>query len=258
VDASRSDGSGADATGGSRLGHLLRQTRLAAGISVREMARRVGVSPSFISQVELGRAAPSVGTLYAIASELDLSLDSLMNDMGEPDRPAPEGDPAAEDSTSEPAGHVPPPAGEAPAPRRWAAQAPTPQRAGGRPSIKLGGVIWERLTAEDDPTVEFLRVSYPSGTESCSPDNLMRHNGWEYGHVLSGRLDIQISFNRETLATGDSINFDSTLPHRLSNPYPEPCVAIWVVVGRQSRAHTVHEPRPRAVHDGSGPVSSSA
>jgi quercetin dioxygenase-like cupin family protein len=103
----------------------------------------------------------------------------------------------------------------------------------------MAGVRWERLTPEDDPQVEFLRVTYPPGTESCPPDDLMNHGGREYAHVLSGRLQVQVAFARQVLGPGDSVNFDSTIPHRLSNPYDEPCVAIWVVVGRQAHGRTV-------------------
>lgn len=59
------------------MGAAIREARLASGISLGELGRRVGVSASFISQVELGRATPSIGTLYTVVSELDLSLDSL-------------------------------------------------------------------------------------------------------------------------------------------------------------------------------------
>ena len=37
-------------------------------------------------------------------------------------------------------------------------------------------------------------------------------------------------FETGTLERGDSVNFESGTPHRLSNPYDEECVAIWVVV----------------------------
>src|SRR6478735_10244113 len=60
------------------IGDHLRQVRLARGLSLRALAGRVGVSPSLISQVETGRARPSVRTLYAIASELRISLDELL------------------------------------------------------------------------------------------------------------------------------------------------------------------------------------
>jgi transcriptional regulator with XRE-family HTH domain/quercetin dioxygenase-like cupin family protein len=248
---------------GSTLGQRLRQARVALGMSIREMGRRVQVSPSFISQVELGRAAPSIGTLYAIASELNLSLDSLMNadtggvvaegaavDVLPADRAAAGAGDAGDDVKAGVIGDVAAPdAGEDRAVTdgsvRFRPTVVTPhegglspghQRAEDRPSIKLGDVTWERLTADDDPNIEFLRITYPPGSESCPPDNLMHHNGWEYGHVLSGALDVQVSFNSTTLHTGDSIDFDSTRPHRLSNPRAETCVAIWIVVGRQSRS----------------------
>ena len=59
------------------LGPRLSAARKEAGIGLRELARRLGVSPSLISQVETGRLAPSVGTLYAIANALGLSFDYL-------------------------------------------------------------------------------------------------------------------------------------------------------------------------------------
>ena len=107
------------------------------------------------------------------------------------------------------------------------------QRADERPELLMGRVRWERLTPSDDPVVEFLRVTYPPGTESCRPDNLMHHGGKEYIHILSGQLEVQVAFARQTMQPGDSLNFDSSIPHRLSNPYDEACVALWFVVGRQ-------------------------
>lgn len=194
-----------------RLGAQLREARTLKKISLREMGRRVGVSASFMSQVELGRATPSIGTLYAMVSELGLSLDSLMDEGRRSTAPAP------------------------------TKIVPTPltgsisglQRVGARPEISMAGVRWERLTEEDDPLVEFLRVTYSAGSESCPADSMMRHSGHEYMHVLSGRLNVQVGFNGETMAAGDSLNFNSTIPHRLSNPFNEDCVALWVVIGRQ-------------------------
>ena len=69
------------------LGARLREGREAAGLSVRELARRIGVSASLLSQVERGLAHPSVGTLWAVVTALGLSLDSLFAPADE-DRPA--------------------------------------------------------------------------------------------------------------------------------------------------------------------------
>src|ERR1700712_2529418 len=62
------------------VGEGLRQHRQEAGMSLRALARKVGVSPSLISQIEHGKATPSVATLYAIVSGLDISLDELFFD----------------------------------------------------------------------------------------------------------------------------------------------------------------------------------
>jgi transcriptional regulator with XRE-family HTH domain len=206
------------------IGHQLRRARLAAGISLREMARRVDVSASFISQVELGRTMPSVGTLYAIASELGVSLDGLM--------PSAQSGPAG-------AASAPPGAVAArefrtpPRPFSMAVDAEAPvQRAHNRHELKVGGAIWGRLTADHDPANDFLHVIYKRGGESCPEDQMIHHRGFEYGYIIKGRLRVQVGFADYELGEGDSISFDSMTPHRLSNPYVELSESIWLVVGR--------------------------
>jgi transcriptional regulator with XRE-family HTH domain len=79
---------GKNASAPDQIGRRLREARTARGISLREMARRIKVSPSFVSQVERGKANPSVGTLYAFVSELGVSLDDLTAERFDPDRVA--------------------------------------------------------------------------------------------------------------------------------------------------------------------------
>jgi transcriptional regulator with XRE-family HTH domain len=220
---------------GNQLGQRLRAAREAAKMSLRELARRVHLSPSFISQVELGRATPSVGTLYAIVTELGLSLDTLMAEQAAPTDLKVRGFTAVPGAGSDTADHAPAIASGESAPPALPEVGSLPglQRHGDRLELFLGGgVRWERLTPADDPDVEFLRVTYPPGTESCPADNLMVHGGKEYCHILSGSLEVQVAFARQVLGPGDSVNFDSSTPHRLSNPFEETCVAIWFVVGR--------------------------
>jgi transcriptional regulator with XRE-family HTH domain len=70
-----------------QIGERLRASRRERGLSLRDLAERLGVSPSLISQIERGRANPSVSTLYAIVSELDVSLDDLLFDRRSVERP---------------------------------------------------------------------------------------------------------------------------------------------------------------------------
>ena len=185
------------------VGARLRLERERRSIGLREFARRLGVSPSLISQIETGKSSPSVATLYAMVTELGISLDDLLLEHGTPS------------SERAPRGFDP------------------VQRRGDRSVIVLdSGVRWERLTATPDQ-YDFLEVEYPPGAESAAEHGLMRHLGREYGVVLAGRLGVQLGFERHELEPGDSIAFDSTTPHRLWTIGDAPARAIWFVIGRQ-------------------------
>src|SRR5579885_2923458 len=68
----------------SKFGSRLREERERRGISLRELARRVGVSPSLVSQIELDRVNPSVSTLYAVVTELGMTMSEVFGDGGPP------------------------------------------------------------------------------------------------------------------------------------------------------------------------------
>jgi transcriptional regulator with XRE-family HTH domain/mannose-6-phosphate isomerase-like protein (cupin superfamily) len=207
------------------VGEGLRKHRTEAGMSLRELARKVGVSPSLISQIEHGKATPSVATLYAIVSELGISLDELFFDNPRGAAAPPEPEPARHADTGNertPSSH-------------WRAPSEGPVlRSANRLSLTLAtGVRWERLTASHDPGVEFLYCTYPVGGESASADNLMTHEGSEYGLILEGRCGATVGDDYYELEAGDSIAFDSRTPHRIWNLDDKlPMKAIWTVVGR--------------------------
>src|SRR6478672_3910024 len=213
------------------IGDHLRQVRLARGLSLRALAGRVGVSPSLISQVETGRARPSVRTLYAIVSELGISLDELL--FPDAARAAEAvGGPAVEPAANGGSG-------EAPAPPPFEIRLPDEpvQRSGDRKAIRLAsGVTWERLTTESIPNVDFLYVTYEVGGASSPEHEFQRHSGQEWGYVLGGSLGVTIGFDDVVLGPGDAIAFDSTTPHRLYNAGMEPVHGIWFVLGRRSAA----------------------
>jgi mannose-6-phosphate isomerase-like protein (cupin superfamily) len=113
------------------------------------------------------------------------------------------------------------------------------QPAATRKAIDLdSGVRWERLTADRDPEVDFLHVVYDVGGASSRDRIFMRHAGREYGLVLAGRLRVTTGFQPHELGPGDSISFDSSIPHLLENVGDEPVTAGWVVVGRHGDPRT--------------------
>jgi quercetin dioxygenase-like cupin family protein len=108
------------------------------------------------------------------------------------------------------------------------------QRAADRRTIRLAsGVVWERLTTESLPNVDFLYVTYEVGGASSPEHAFQRHGGQEWGYVLSGRLGVTVGFDEHVLEPGDAIALDSTVPHRLYNLGDEPVHAIWFVLGRR-------------------------
>lgn len=196
------------------IGERLREERTKAGMSQRELARRLGLSASMISQLESGLSKPSVGTLYAIVTELNLSLDRVIR-----------GDDYHDDS------------GEL-APNEVVDPLVRPAE---RQAIDLdSGVRWEELTATSEDGVDFLHAIYEVGGASTPDESLMRHHGREYGYVMSGTLGIKIGFQEYELNAGDSIAFDSTKPHRLFNKGDVPVHAIWFVVGRDADGRASH------------------
>jgi DNA-binding XRE family transcriptional regulator/quercetin dioxygenase-like cupin family protein len=60
-----------------RVGERIRMERQRQGVSLRSLARTVGVSASFVSQIETGKCQPSVNTLYAITTALGISVEEV-------------------------------------------------------------------------------------------------------------------------------------------------------------------------------------
>ena len=211
--------------GQNSVGTRLRKQRDELGLSLRELARRVDVSPSLVSQIETGKIQPSVRTLYAIVSELGLSLDEIFELSGTA-QPSP-----AKVKRAAPR-RVDRPEADAPGPPP-ANQPERVQRAANRRVIELqSGVRWERLTAWNDRDIEFLLAIYEVGGASSSDGKLVRHSGREFGLVLSGSLGVTVGFEEYVLEPGDSISFESSIPHRLHNDGDEVVQAIWVTLGR--------------------------
>jgi transcriptional regulator with XRE-family HTH domain len=211
------------------VGETLRERRMSMGLSLRELARRLSLSASMVSQIERCRTTPSVGTLYAMASELGLSMGALFPESSNGDETGRSFRSALNEIQVHGTALESAPDERDPVVR--------PEE---RKRIQLdSGVHWERLTRTSDPNVDFLYVEYGPGGESCDANALVRHSGREYGHVLSGKLEVTLGFDAHVLGPGHSISFDSTVPHRLATVGREPVCALWFVVGR------LRDPRSR-------------
>jgi transcriptional regulator with XRE-family HTH domain len=189
------------------LGRRLRAERLGQGLGLREMARRLGISASALSQIETGKAQPSVSKLFDIVNLLGVSVDGLLAGDHRPKVVVTRGEEGFFSL----------------------------QRSDEHEILELeSGVLWSRLTAGSYPGVEFLHVEYQPGACSSREGAFMRHAGQEFGYLTAGRLRVDVGFDRHELGPGDSISFPATTPHRLSNDGDEPAHAVWCILGRHA------------------------
>jgi transcriptional regulator with XRE-family HTH domain/mannose-6-phosphate isomerase-like protein (cupin superfamily) len=216
------------------IGEKLRTVRQERKMSLRDLANKADVSASMLSQIETGKVFPSVRSLYSIANALEVSIDYFFPEGNEgrasvpPNGAEPQEhsaltasemrDATLTGATALQKDFVPPSGASAPI-----------VSANSRPMIELkGGVTWARLTALAERGAEFLEITYAPGAMSGA--NLSHHEGREFGLVLEGELLIELGFESYALQKGDSIIFESTVPHRLINRSNQPMRAVWVVL----------------------------
>lgn len=60
------------------LGSRVRAARLAKGLSLRELARRLGKAPSYMNDIEYDRRVPSEAVVRQLCEELDLDVDVML------------------------------------------------------------------------------------------------------------------------------------------------------------------------------------
>ena len=174
------------------IGARLQEARSRRGWSVHELAEQAGVSAGMISQVERGLANPSFNVLSKIATALGLQLGIFFE--------------------------------ETPALDRNIVVHRSDRR---RLGVSDPNFLYELLTPDLNHTLEMVWVESAPG--SSTEDSPFAHEGEECGLLLQGTLEVHIGDQAFVLHAGDSITFDSTLPHWYSNPGPERVLSVWAI-----------------------------
>jgi transcriptional regulator with XRE-family HTH domain len=192
-----------------QIGGRLRDLRGARELSLRQLARLIGTSPSLLSQIENGKVTPSVDTLYLLSGALGVPVAAF---FGEP-------------ATAE--------------------QGPTGARvvrAAERQRIDLEhGVTWENLLPGEEAGLRFMEIRYAPGGNSG--DHMLRHPGRDLFVVLEGQLTIRVGFAEHVLGPGDAISFADFAPHHVRNDGSVEGRAILCVVGDDEGHRLAVEPR---------------
>lgn len=178
------------------LGVEIRTLRRQEGLTLRALAQAVGVSESFLSQVERGHASPSITSLRRIAAALGVPVASLFL---RPNSGTSEGDRFGEQLVVRRAErkvlHVPP-----------------------------SKVAYELLTPNLNRAVEFIWIEYAPG--AITHPEPMSHQGEENALCIQGAVVVTIDGEEFEIESGDSISFDSGRPHQVENRGSETAVLI--------------------------------
>ncbi len=161
------------------------------GLTLKALAERVGCTDAYISQIETGKAVPSISILQKIASSLDAQVSELLSDEQNKDKIF-----LSKDERTQiiyPESHI------------------------------FAELLVSKIS---NKTMEPLYKVIPVGCGSLKDH---KHIGEEFGYVLKGKLELKISGQTKVLEPGDSFYFSSTLPHSYKNVGDVDVETIWVV-----------------------------
>jgi transcriptional regulator with XRE-family HTH domain len=161
------------------LGVRIRAARLSLGMTLEELAQKVAVTRSFLSQIERGLASPSLTTLRRIANDLGVPVFLLLSDGASPRNAL--------------------------------------VRKSGRRNLLLPGATtsYQLLSPDLNRKMEMILTNLEVGSASC--EEPLSHPGEECAFLLRGKVSVQVGSEEFIMEEGDTLYFDSTLPHRIVN-----------------------------------------
>lgn len=177
------------------VGKEIRRLRTMRAMTLEQLARSARVSAGLLSQIERGRGNPSFNTLVSVAHALGTSIARLV---------------AGEQRVS-------------PVVRRHERRRldlATGQRA-------ESSMVAELLNLRPDSLLEVIRIEAPPGY--TTEDTPYSHQGEEFGLVLEGVHAVTVGGSRYVLEAGDSISYNSEIPHWYENVGDAPSISLWVV-----------------------------
>ncbi|KUO77272.1 MAG: MerR family transcriptional regulator [Desulfosporosinus sp. BRH_c37] len=158
------------------LGDKIRTKRMEKQLTLKDLAKRTGVTQGFLSQVERGLTDPSITSLRRIAHALDVPIFYFL----------------MEEDESSPV-----------------------VRKNERKVLKFpdSHLTFELLSPDLNRSLEMMMARLEPGAVTC--DVPLTHPGEENILVLQGQMKIQIGDDLQILEEGDSIYYYSGIPHKI-------------------------------------------
>ncbi len=175
-----------------RLGERIKRKRESFKMQLNELARRVGVTPSALSQIENAKAFPSIITLKAIAEALHTTVGELIGEN--------------ETLNNNPL-------------IRYDDKKFVKSNASGTSLY---------LLSHHDPLkqMETYLLTFKAGGNS--EDFFTEHPGQEFCHLLKGELVLKLEDLTYRLLSGDSIYYNSAKVHGIVNETDKPAELLWI------------------------------
>jgi transcriptional regulator with XRE-family HTH domain len=176
------------------FGDKIRGIRERKGITLKEVAQKAGLSESLISQIETNKVSPAIDTLLRIADILEIDLEYLFMDYKKK-------------------------------------KTVNLVRSDERNKMEYQNVLYEQLSktidGDNEHAIEAYYLEIKQGKEKGSKE--YGHKGRELGIIIDGKGEFIIGGDSFELSKGDSISFDSDVPHVLKNNGQKLLKAYWIV-----------------------------
>jgi len=174
------------------IGEKIKELRKKQGMSIAELAEKSELSSGLISQIERNIVTPSIVSLWKIARSLQVSVGYFFDEDNQDIT-----NPVVTKNTRK------------------------------RIMASNNNAIYELLSPDLNRKIEFLYITIKPGDYSSK--DFVVHEGEECGIVIKGRLMVKMKDREYILEEGDSIYFDSTIPHKYINIGDEVCESVWAM-----------------------------
>ncbi|MDZ4159664.1 MAG: XRE family transcriptional regulator [Anaerolineaceae bacterium] len=198
------------------VGSRIKEKRQCEGLSIRELARRTGLTASFISQVENEKANVSLDSLRRISEALGVQMLYFLSEPGiQPEADAEE--------------QAPVPAEKMTGVRQIIDRSSPLIKKNMRPQIFLpdSGITYELLTSRLDHKMEAFMGQIAPGTGNVA--GRLSIPTEEFMYCLTGVLKVGILDQVYTLEAGDSLYFEGTNLTSISSG-SDTEVTVWISV----------------------------
>lgn len=176
-----------------RLGERIKRKRESMQMQLNDLARKVGVSSSALSQIENAKAFPSIVTLKTIADKLTTTVGELIGEN--------------ETLTKNPL-----------------------IKQEEKKFVKendSGTSLF--LLSHHDPLKQMETYLVQFSRNSDTNDIFTEHPGQEFCYILKGKVKFTLDEKEYQLSEGDSLYFNSNIPHSARNDSKSNAVMLWII-----------------------------